>query len=58
MEGLTRSLAPDDTPPCFYLFSRMIEEPFTKVANAYAQQHDSRDKNPVVFLRSDIASSQ
>lgn len=36
---------------------RMIEEPYVKVANAYAQQHNYLNENPVVFLRTDIASA-
>ncbi|CAN0448516.1 unnamed protein product [Laminaria digitata] len=36
---------------------RMIEEPYVKVATAYAQQYDIREENPVLFFRADIATS-
>lgn len=61
MESLPWSLAPDENPPVFLfllvVFPRMIEEPYVKVANAYAQQHNYLNENPVVFLRTDIASA-
>lgn len=56
MESLTWLLSPDGNPTVFF-FSRMIEEPYVKVANAYAQQYNYLDENPVVFLRTDIASA-
>lgn len=37
----------------------MVENPFIKVAKAYAEQHDIRkEEHPIVFARVDIEDSK